>query len=245
MGAFIHLRRPLFSHRSPAILGKRRLGSRDFNGTTDRIDWPAVVDLTGSPLTIAAWIKLDAIPANGYIFTIHRLGDTALCIVLNVITNGVLDFVRSGTTQMLRVSANGVLTTGVWTHVIVTHTGAANYTTAKLYKNGAETAYGAGNASLVGEYAPLGSWSAGGRIFDDTRNINGKLAQVAVYNDVLSAGNLALLAGGRAPSKVAPANLVFYFKGDTVSLTASPGGAGTADGTTQLVGVGNGPKILY
>jgi hypothetical protein len=60
----------------------------------------------------------------------------------------------------------------------------------------------------------------------------------------LSAGNIANLAAGYSPSLITPAPS-FYFKGNTDSLTAAPGGAGTADGTTQLTGAGTGPAIYY
>jgi phage terminase small subunit len=47
------------------------------------------------------------------------------------------------------------------------------------------------------------------------------------------------------PDLAAASGLQFYFKGNTASLEATPGGTGTADGTTQLTGVGTGPAIIY
>ena len=138
------------------------------------------------------------------------------------------------------------MTTGAWIQFTITWTGAINsYAGVHIYKNGTELSYSV-NTNGASETTHSGSWSLGGRIYDDTRNLaDGKIAQVGVWNRVLTAGEIANLAAGYAPSLAAASGLQFYFKGNTASLTATPGGNGTADGTTQLTGVGTGPAIIY
>ena len=221
------------------------VGSRDFNGTSDRIDWSSVFDPTGGPLTISLWVYLDSVAVNQYIFHIG-LADNSAGIQFGIANaTGAFSFTRKGSTNLWRYSAGSVLSTGAWVHLLATSTGTFNdYTTMHLYKDGAEVTYGGGQNGAT-ESTASGSWSLGGRILDDLRNTNGKIAQVGVWNRVLSSAEIADLAAGQAPDLAAASGLQFYFKGNTSSLVASPGGTGTADGTTQLTGVGNGPSIVY
>ena len=224
------------------------VGSRDFTAATNRIDWASAANLTGSATTIAFWLKVDTIPANGYIVCIHDAGDASFGIMVNIsdAANGYIGMLVNGATDLQRSSAAGAVTTGAWIQFTVTWTGAINsYAGVHIYKNGTELSYSI-NTNGATETTHSGSWSLGGRIYDDTRNLaDGKIAQVGVWNRVLTAGEIASLAAGYAPDLAAASGLQFYFKGKTASLTATPGGDGTADGTTQLTGVGTGPTIIY
>lgn len=224
------------------------VGSRDFNGTTDRIDWSNVTDLAGSPITIAMWVYLDNVTAVAkYFFHMAVAGDaTGMQLSMLNILNGNFNFTRKGTTNCNRWAAAGTLSTGVWTHIIATNDGTiTDYTHTKLYKNGIEVTYASGNNGTGTEVALVGKWTLGGRPLDDLRNLDGRIAQVGVWNRVLTPTEIANLAAAHAPDLAAPSGLQFYFKGNTSSLIAVPGGTGTADGTTQLTGVGNGPAIVY
>ena len=79
---------------------------------------------------------------------------------------------------------------------------------------------------------------------DDTRNLPGRIAQVGVWNSVLDSTKIAALAAGDSPFKYRT-NLLWYFRGNSGLLAYPNGTTGTADGTTQLTGVGNGPTITY
>jgi hypothetical protein len=131
-------------------------------------------------------------------------------------------------------------------NLLVTSDGVmTDYTHLHMYKNGGEVTYLSGNNGAGAELALVGKWSLMGRVLDDLRNVDGRIAQVGVWNRVLTAGEIANLGAFYAPDLAAPSGLQFYFKGNTSSLVASPGGTGTADGTSQLTGVGNGPGIIY
>ena len=218
------------------------VGSRSFNGTTDRITWatPWSPGLA-APITISAWVKLSSAPANGYIFCMHVAGDGSAGVVFNITTD-ILYFIRSGTTTLLRPSAASTITTSTWTHVLVTHDGAiTTAANAHLYKNGTEVSYGAATNG-ASETSPAGSYSLGGRIYDDARNFPGLIAQVGVWDRVLDATEIANISSTYAPSLVS-SGLKYYFKGNTSDLHDEiSDNLGTADGTSQST---DGPGVIY
>jgi len=78
-----------------------------------------------------------------------------------------------------------------------------------------------------------GTWSLGGRIYDDNRNLNAGLAEVGWWNRQLNAGEWAALARGQSPLGLQN-GLVFY-----PPLIRSPndwvaGRTGTLDGTSVV-----------
>jgi len=220
-------------------------GYRDFNGTTDRIDWAAVWNPTGQAFTFAAWIWLDVKNVNEYFLCIHDAADTSYGLVVNNINPGVLNFIRRGiTTDYMWNTTAGPLATGVWQHVIVTSNGGLLTGSVVFYVNGVSSAltFSAGSG---GETSHSGSWSLGGRIYSDTRNTNGRICQAAVWDHVLDATEIANLAAGYAPNLAEATGIKFYFKGNTNSLTAVPGGLGVADGTSSVTTIGSAPTIIY
>jgi hypothetical protein len=218
------------------------VGSRDFNGTTNRIDWANVDNLAGDPLTISYWIYYDAVAHNSYAVCMHNSGET-YGITANSATATSLTLIRLGSTGYIWDATGLSSLVGAWHHVLITSNGGLLAGSVAIYLDGVSRTVSFTNGSGA-ETAHTGSWSIGGRISDDARNVDGKMAQVAVWSRVLSAGEIANLAAGHAPSTI-PSGMIFYFAGNTSSLVASPGGTGTADGTTQLTGVGNGPTIYY
>mgnify|MGYP007083436724 CR=1 FL=1 len=225
------------------------VGSRDFNGSTDRIDWASVENLAGSPLTISLWVNLDRVTGDQYIFHIGIAADAAGLHLSNLNTttgSKTWQLSRKGSTNLLRYTTAPVLTTGSWINLIATHDGV--FTTASsinLYRNGViETMSGINGAT---EAALTGKWSLGGRVADDLRNMDGKIAQVGVWNRVLSSSEISDLASGYSPETVSSSGLKFYFRGNTLSLynSVAGGGEGIADGTTSVTGAGNGPGIIY
>jgi len=224
------------------------VGCRDMNGLTDRVDWANVANLNGSALTISAWVKVDAVEHNSYLMTQHDASDTNLGIVFNMPGNTALTFIRRGAGNYTWNAINlpNFTSPSTWFHILVTSDGGLLSSSVAFYLNGTSKTVSFANSSGA-ETAHTGSWSLGGRIYDDTRNLDGKIAQVGVWSRVLNSTEIANLAAGQAPDLAAASSLLFYFKGNTSSLANSvAGGAnGTADGTSQVTGVGNGPSIIY
>ena len=225
------------------------VGCREFNGTSDRIDWASVYNPKGTPTTIAMWLYLDTNRASQYFLNIGEGNTTGFWLTTGGAA-GVLQLGILGTGWMARVTNTSTITSGSWFHVVATYSGVFGpLASIRLYKNGVECTYN-DPLGVIGsgtENEHTGSWSIGGRILDDARNMDGKAAQVGVWDRVLTPTEITNLAAGHAPDFAAPTNLRFYFKGNTSSLANSvAGGAnGTADGTTQLTGAGNGPGIIY
>jgi hypothetical protein len=222
------------------------VGSRDFNGITDRIDWTPPLELTGLPLSISLCIIFDSVLANKYLFHAAITGDAVGLQFSIGGSNGMLNFTRKGTSNNSRWTAASFLTTGAWMNLIATSDGLmTDYTHLHIYKGGTEVTYSSGANGAGAEGALVGKWSLMGRVLDDLRNVDGRIAQVGVWNRVITPTEIANLGLFYAPDFAAPSQLQYYFKGNTSSLIAVPGGTGTADGTSQLTGVGNGPGIIY
>jgi len=231
------------------------VGSRDFNGTTDRIDWANFYSSAGVPISISAWIYSDGVADTNsdYICQIQNTGDAAYGTVFYTRTTIAgqcrqIGFTANGATDILRISNEFADIVGSCHHVLVTFDGTfTDATKIHIYLDNTELTY-AVSTNGVTEDAHAGKFCIGGRTYDDARNFDGKIAQVGVWNRVLTAGEIADLAAGYAPDLAAASDLLFYFKGNTSSLVATPpsgGSTGTADGTTSVTGVGNGPSIVY
>lgn len=220
------------------------IGSRSFNGATDRIDWPNIYSPTGQPLTLSAWAwfnEFEPAPTQ-YILNLQDADDVPSLIWF--IPDGSPNFSvqRKGSTGASRQSITPSLTPGVWTHILTTLDATMEAAGWHAYVNGALSDGDTQNGA--DETAETGTWCIGGRTADDLRNFDGRLAQVAAWKRVLTAIEIENLAAGYAADFAAPKDLKFYFRGNTSHLAADPGGPGTANGTTQLTGNGNGPGII-
>jgi hypothetical protein len=220
------------------------VGSRDMNGTTDRIDFANPGNPKGAALTISLWLKADAVGHISYFACIHDALDASYGVIASAGTTTQINFVRKGTTDYTWSVTPDNLVDGLWHNLLITSNGGLLTGSTVIYLDGTSRNITFTNGSGA-ETEHSGSLSLGGRIYSDTRNFDGKLAQVGLWNRVLSAAEIAALAAGYAPSVAAASGLQFYLKANTDSLVAAPGGEGTADGTTQVTGVGTGPTIYY
>jgi hypothetical protein len=207
--------------------------ARDFNGTTDRIDWTSIANLAGTAVTISGWLYLDAMAHNSYMLCINN-NTATYGIILSWNTSGQFQFFRDGSTTLYRITAtNFVLPTGSWVHVLATHDGVMTTATSiHLYKNGTESPTYDSTNNGAGEPSQTGVWSVGGRLQDDARNVDGRIAEVAVWNTVLSSTLITKLAAGYSP-QFFPTNLIFYVPLLGTSVTDRISGTvGTPDGTS-------------
>jgi len=206
--------------------------SRVFNGTTDRIDWASPYNPTTSPISISAWIYNHTKPVNTqYILATHNVANTTFGVAFTVYAAlARLDLFRNGTTLLDRISITDTVQLNTWANVIVTHTGVMNdYSTIHIYYNGVEVTYATGTNGAT-EASAAGKWSIGGRIYDNARNFDGNIAEVGVWNRVITPAEIAYLASGIQPCGYSN-GLVFYWSGIIDSLIADPGGLGVASGT--------------
>jgi len=208
----------------------------DFNGTTDRVDYTNVATLYNSALTISAWIYGDSFATNShYIFTTHTASNTALGVTAWIATDGSVGFGINGSTPLQRNSAVSTVTTGVWTHVCVTHDGSTTAANCKIYKNGTETSYGTTTNGATPTSDASSTWSVGGRVYDDARNFDGRIAHFGVWTRALGAAAIAQIGAGQSPLLPQFATQRIFAPTLTrVAFDPQSGQAGTLDGTSVI-----------
>ncbi|MGH2880677.1 MAG: LamG-like jellyroll fold domain-containing protein [Solirubrobacteraceae bacterium] len=133
-----------------------------------------------SPMTLEAWIKPTAIPAEGSFISIITKPES-----YSLQFNGPkLEFtiIQSGTRRRLQAPA-GAIVAGKIYYVAATFDG----TTRRLYINGAQVVSGtlSGGASVTGNGLYVGSWDGASEFF------NGTIDEPAIYSKALSAEAIA------------------------------------------------------
>jgi len=208
--------------------------ARNFNGSTDRIDWAAITDLTASPVTISFWMNYDyGLGASEYAFIVHPSGDGGTGMMMFFDSAVGIYFQRSGVTSLYKkVISETNLCLGAWHNITVTHDGTHNdYTTIHTYLDGTEITNGADGQNGATETSITGSWSVGGRIYDDARNFQGDLGEVAVWSRVIDSGEITAVGAGYSPTNY-PTDLEFYCNLEGTNYTdAITSTVGVADGT--------------
>ena len=106
---------------------------------------------------------------------------------------------------------SGMISSGVWTHMVVTYDNGATTNDPILYKNGVSqaiteisTPVGTASADAAGTMM-IGNRAAGDRTFD------GGIAEVAVWNAILTSAQVQDLTNGASPLAVASTSLVRYY----------------------------------
>jgi hypothetical protein len=210
----------------------------DFNGTTDRIDTANSFDWSTTAQTWAAWTWWDSLDATAEYLFCDNIGAETFGMILQRAANETSirhTIVTSATAQATHTG--DFLTTGSWIHIALTWNGAvgANTTDSVIYANGVDQGDG-GASALNGSGTPsalTGTNSLGGRLQDDIRNLDGRLAEVGRWNRVLSAADIAGLAKGYSP-KCFPSGLKFYMPLVRSVYNVCSGGAVTLDGTSVI-----------
>lgn len=174
------------------------------------------------PFSIAAWVKFDAV--NCYIVAKHESG-TNRGYGFAVGGDGKPDFILLSTNgiSQLRATSDTTLSTGIWYHLCVTYDGSSDANNVAFYVNGVVTSKTTPLNTLGGTIVTTTPLLLAARS-GPTGFLNGKLAQVAFYNDDLTAGQVTTIYNNRVfadLTQVGPtANLVGYWPicgGDTIS----------------------------
>lgn len=164
--------------------------------------------VTATPFTMACWMRPDAVGwMTAMAVGVDGSNDWRWSIGTNAAIPGqkILAWARSATVNGIAQSTASY-TTGVWQHACGVFTSATSRT---IYRNGvvgatntdsADPASGGPNVTRIGDIALIGDgkWS-------------GALAHLAVWNILLTADEIAALARGVLPYRVARANLIDYW----------------------------------
>ena len=159
-----------------------------FDGTNDRVECGTApsVSITGTALTLEAWIYPTSFRANSFEGSIINKEGPNVGYALRCGGAGQLSFaVGSGSTIIEVLSATNALTLNTWQHVAATYDGINKL----IFVNGVQVGTSAGPASLGNSTNQLmiGDYGAG----VGTRNFPGKIDEVRIWNTVLSPANIA------------------------------------------------------
>ena len=208
--------------------------AREFNGSTDRIDYSSAFTTSGSAYSFSCYFKADtASPAaNGLIWNSAVSGGAPGTFINQV----------GGSTRRLRVGRGAstgqtidfdaaFAATGTWYHLFVTSLASFTGTPVFLYIDGVSVTATSTTLGAGPEVTADQGFRLGGRSDADTANFDGQLQNVAIWNRVLSAFEREAIVKG-APPEMYPNGLRFraHLIGDDYKnrLDAS----GTLDGTT-------------
>jgi len=153
-----------------------------FDGLNDqvRISNSSSLNITGTELTIEAWVRPTAV--DGYRVLVHKERQYSLAIL-----NGQLTYADSITWSYATMGSYGTVPVGVWSHVAVTFDGGV----VRFYINGIEVGNEARSGSLTATTNALYLGSYNGSAFF----VAGRLDEVAVHRRALSASEIQADAG--------------------------------------------------
>jgi hypothetical protein len=197
------------------------------DGSNDYIKLPSL-DVTGSKLTLMAWVKhsswatgvaqrfiskaVDSSEAQSY----WTIGQT------NNGQNRLFFRLKSGNVTRTLIASSGTLPLNTWYHVAATYDG----TKMRLYLNGTEV----GSMAKSGYVARSSTVPVAiGRSPEGSNYLRGAIDDVRIYSSAVSAYDISRVVAA-ASSTVAPTN-----KAPTVSLSSPAAGASFAAGTTVTV----------
>ena len=165
-------------------------------------------------LTISAWLNVSGVGEGGTTAVVIGKRTTGSghgmeLLLSNGTNRQILFFVDATTNLQRRADVNSYPAFGTLFHLLVTWDGVV--TTASsvhMYVNGAEVSYsettdGAGDQDNSADTIRIGQRS------DGTVTYNGYISELAVWNKVLSASEIAYLYGNGSPLRGAPMNISF------------------------------------
>lgn len=181
--------------------------SRDFNGTTQRLTASAPV--TTFPFSVSLWFNADDITfgaADKYIWTVADTAGTGNYFSIFLLdSNSRLQAVYNANGIFRRNQSAGAVSTGVWNHAVAVFTSSTDI---QIYLNNvAGTNVQAGN----GTPSSIDTESIGALVRSSlVAFFDGKAAEVGVWNQSLSLGDIAQLYAGARPDMVQANALVAY-----------------------------------
>ncbi len=184
--------------------------SRDIPGTGGNylsVGDVAALDITGTALTLAAWVNADTYP-NANPTIIGKLASSGTTVQYGLLLDG------SGHINVFVGDAGGfdnaagatVVGTGAWHHLA----GVKNGTGAGAllaYLDGAQDASITSNRSIQNT---AHSFTVGART-DNSFHFDGRIAEVCIWDAALTAAEIAALAKGVSPLRIRPGNLKGHF----------------------------------
>ncbi len=213
--------------------------ARDFLGgggsppQFDRLDYAQALALGADVAHWGSlWVYFDALAHTSYLFTAHQSGDAALLSAFYVTTSGTVGYQLVGSLASMSRVTTTTISTGAWTQLMFWCNGSGTGATGiRIWISGVEASYGAAT-NAGGTYNPGGKWSLGGRIYDDTRNVDGRLANAGIGAGLPSAAEIAAAAARCSPWAFTGVVWAPSLAADSINDPVT-GQAGSADGTAD------------
>jgi hypothetical protein len=176
----------------------------EFNGTNQYLSVPAPIDGLTKPFTLAAWFNPDNITTNGALIALSPANGNYWGVVALGANAG--DPVAAIHSSNAAANTTSGFVANQWQHACAVFT---NIDSRTAYLNG-------GNSGTSGAFES--SPTAATELLIGNRRIagalgaymDGKIAEIGIWNAALTAAEVASLAKGMTCDKVRPQNLVFY-----------------------------------
>ena len=189
--------------------------SFDFDGTNDYLTRATIgsIHTTGS---VSAWVKLDSMSANGFIFQLRAESGTDDQIILlwNNASGVIRGNVKFGGTTNVVDSGSGLENDGNYHHVVFTwmsgsKTSANNIT--RIYIDGSETDNDAIGNTWSDESGPA-ELVIGRNSIQSNAYFNGHINDVAIFDDALSSSEVSTIYNSGSPKdESSHSGLVAYY----------------------------------
>lgn len=203
--------------------------ARDFDGTDDIINWGTGGGMgAASNWSMSAWVRPDTSGGTSRTIVAKRsafsAGNNQFYGTHN--TSGHFAIGKDGTSA----SSSLTITVGSWNHVV----SSATNTTVTFHVNGTSASVSTDMRTGTGTTQPL---AIGGLTTEAVQFFDGALAEIALWNVVLTTAEQLALSKGFSPILIKPENLVHYFpligrNSPEIDLMNSP--TGTLTGTSNF-----------
>jgi hypothetical protein len=170
-------------------------GNLGFDGRNDYIDLPDMATDYTNGITVGAWVYYHSLQNASKVIDLGNGSPADNILLTHYSVSADLRFeVFKGTGSNYYLSAQGVLETNRWLHLVASVDASGNAT---LYKNGVPVA--SGTLPLPNSVNRTSNY-IGRSNFATDAFFDGQLSEVRLYNRALSAAEVALLYAGTAPS---------------------------------------------
>lgn len=184
----------------------------EFTGATDaRRLQTASTPVTSWPLTMACWFNLDDTTNGQALINISNSGGFERFLLLargNAAGDPIGAFYADSSNAFVLANTSTGFSASTWTHGAAVFTSSTSRT---AYINGGSS--GTNTASATLSNSGLNNITIGFQQFNNTgaSAVDGRIAEVGIWNTDLSTAEIASLAKGMTCDKVRPQSLVAYF----------------------------------
>lgn len=211
----------------------------DFDGLSDRIDFPSIFIPVGQAFSFACRFNLSALSGNEYFLLIESgASDFGFTVWLrdDAGQQGLAVTCSGANGSVLRYTIPQVFSINRWYGLVVTWNGSVSASGVHIYLDGIEHQYAGSTDGVAPLRSQDGNWIVAGRANDNLRNLSGRLADLGAWDKILSVGARESYFSGVRVSDVETANLVF----DTGFIAGS-----VLDSVTLQSGTVVGSPIVY